>query len=144
MKLKTGLTALGVSAMIVTGAWTMASAQGNGSATMTLSMSNGACTKTLAGNDGGSRIRAKRGANVQWNIVNNCSAAASVSLVDWIVKGGGANNPFDPSGNPSCSAAPGKGCTVTLHIKANATATTYSYSTSVNGTKQDPDLIIEM
>jgi hypothetical protein len=123
-------------------AWTAARAQSVPTGTMTLSMSNGACNKTLAGNDGGSRMLAKRGGNVRWHVVNNCSANATVALGDW-TSGGGANNPFDAAGKTSCVAAAGKDCMIALHIRSNAAAATYSYSVSVNGTKQDPDLIIE-
>ena len=110
---------------------------------MTLSMSGGRCVKSLAGNAGGDTIKASRGATVQWVVTNNCGADAGVKVGDFIRKGGGGDNPFDASGNDSCSAAPGKSCNITLHVRGNATQTTYSYSVSINGTKQDPDLVIE-
>lgn len=145
MKRRTNLIAISAGVVLALGIWTAAGAQGNvARGTMTLSMSGGTCNKTLSGNDGGSRIRAKRGGTVEWTVINNCTADATVALGDWVVKGdGSANDPFDPSGKPSCTAAPGKQCVIALHVKANAGVTTYSYSTSVNGAKKDPDLVIE-
>lgn len=109
---------------------------------MTLSMSNGNCIKTLSGNDGGDRIRAKRNGTVRWEVTNNCTSAATVSVDDFIRKGGSADDPF-VAGKTDCAAAPGKSCSISLSVKSNASVQTYSYSVSINGTKQDPDLIIE-
>ncbi len=109
---------------------------------MTLSMSNGRCVKSLAGNDGGDRIKAKRGGAVQWDVTNNCGADASIAVGDFIRKGGGDDDPF-VAGRTNCTAAAGKTCSISLKVKGDAGVRTYSYSVSINGTKQDPDLIIE-
>jgi hypothetical protein len=155
MTTRTKLTAIGVSAIVATGAWTLARAQGNGPLThrarMVLSMTGGVCGKTLTGNDSDAnfkdRIRARRGGLVEWTVVNNCTAEATVMLGDWVRKGdNGTDRPFDPPGPESretCTAAAGGRCVIILRIRGNAGVTTYSYTTSVNGVKKDPDLIIE-
>ena len=143
MKMK-HLTLIGMTALAAAGVSVLVSAQAPPTVhgRMTLSMSNGRCVKTLVGNDGGDRIKAKRGGAVQWDVTNNCSADATAAVGDFIRKGGGADNPFAP-GRTSCTAAPGKTCTITLAVRGDAGVRTYSYSVSINGTKQDPDLIIE-
>lgn len=114
------------------------------SATMTLAMSNGACGKTLAGNDGGDRIRARRNGPIRWQVVNNCNAAATVQLTNFVRKSDNTpNNPFAAGGNSDCRAASGGGCTMTLAVRGNAEVTTYSYTTVINGVAYDPDIIIE-
>jgi hypothetical protein len=135
---------IGTAILVAAGASALVSAQAPPTVhgRMTLSMSNGKCVKTLAGNDGGDRIKAKRGGVVQWDVTNNCSADAAVAVGDFIRKGGGADDPF-VAGRTNCSAVPGKGCMITLHVKGEAGIRTYSYAVSINGTKQDPDLIIE-
>jgi len=149
MTTRRGLTAIGVSAVLATGVWTVVRAQGpvTQRATMVLSMAGGACTKTLSGNDGGDRIRARRGQFIEWTVVNNCGAGATVALGDWVRKtDNGPDRPFDPpgpGGQETCGAPSGAQCTIRLHIRGNSGVTTYSYTTSVNGVKRDPDLIIE-
>jgi hypothetical protein len=141
----THLTAIGLAVLAVAaGASVLVSAQAPPAVhgRMTLSMSNGKCVKTLAGNDGGDRIKAKQGGVVQWDVTNNCTADAAVAVGDFIRKGGGADNPF-VAGKTSCSAAQAKTCSITLVVRGNAGIRTYSYSVSINGTKQDPDLVIE-
>jgi FtsP/CotA-like multicopper oxidase with cupredoxin domain len=144
MKLKSFNT-IGLAALAVAGISALVSAQAPPAARghITLSMAGGNCVKTMVGNDGGSRIRAKRGAAVQWDVTNNCSADASVAVGDFAIKGGSGDNPF-VAGRTSCSAAPGgKSCMITLTVRGNAAINTYTYAVSVNGKAQDPDLIIE-
>jgi hypothetical protein len=152
MTWRTNLTALGASAILATGAWTLARAQGNAPAphraTLTLTMVDGSCSKTLVGNDSDTnfkdRIRARHGEAIEWVVVNNCTAAATVALGDWVRKGdSAADRPFDGNGRDTCTAAAGRQCVIAVRVKPDAGATTYSYSTSVNGVKKDPDLIIE-
>jgi hypothetical protein len=121
-------------------------AQNPNRATITLAMSNGVCTETITGNDPNApgTVRAKRGTAVQWRVVNNCSADTSVGLDDWRIKGGDPNSPFTTNGKGGCTAKPGQQCNITLSIRGNAGAGTYSYAISVNGSAVDPDLIIEM
>lgn len=143
MKLKS-LSLIGFAALAVAGATALISAQAPPTVhgRMTLSMSGGNCVKTLVGNDGGSRIRVKRGAVVQWDVTNNCTATAGIGVGSFAVKGGGANDPF-VAGKTDCSAAAGKTCVIALHVKGDAGIQTYSYAVSINGKAQDPDLIIE-
>ena len=143
MKLK-NLTTIGIALIVVAGVSAIVMAQGapTVSGTMTLSMSDGACVKTLAGNDGGDRIKAKRNGSVRWNVTNHCTSDASIAVGDFIRKGGGSDDPFT-AGRSACSATPGKSCSISLRVKDDAGVRTYSYSVSINGTKQDPDLIIE-
>ena len=142
MKRRNAMT-LAIAMFAATALSTLVMAQGpTVTGTMTLSMSNGVCVKTLAGNDGGDRIRAKRNGQVRWSVTNHCTSAASVGVSDFVRKGGGADDPF-VKGAPDCSAAAGKSCMITLKVRGDAGVQTYSYSVSLNGTKQDPDLIIE-
>lgn len=144
------LTALGIGAVLTAGAWTLVQAQQppTSRATLTLAMSGNTCGKTLTGNDTDpnfrDRIRARRNGAVEWTVVNNCRAEAVVRLDEWIRKNdNGAESPFDPAGVATCTAAPGAQCVIALRVRGNAQVTTYSYSTIINGTKNDPDLIIE-
>lgn len=143
MKLKS-LSTISVAMFAIAGAPALLSAQAPPTARgrVTLSMSNGNCVKTLVGNDGGTRIRAKRGALVQWDVTNNCSADATVGVGDFARKGGSGDDPF-VAGRTSCSAATGKSCVIALRVKGDAGIQTYTYAVSVNGKAQDPDLIIE-
>jgi hypothetical protein len=139
------LTLVGVGVLLL-GASVLMRAQGPPtSATMTLAMSNGACAKTLVGNDGGDRIRASRNGPIRWAVINNCNAAATVQLTNFVRKSDNSPNfPFAPNGNDDCRAAGGGGtCTMTLVVRGNAEVTTYSYTTVINGVAYDPDIIIE-
>jgi len=145
MTMRTRVTLAG--GVLILSAWALVQAQGAPVvATMTLNPSGSTCGKTLVGNGGGSVIRAKRGAAVQWKVVNNCSANQTVAVGDFVRKSDGvAESPFGPGGNPSCVARPGaaNGCTIALTVRPNASTITYSYATSLNGVKVDPDIIIE-
>jgi hypothetical protein len=153
MTMGTRLAAIGLGVVLAGGVCVMAGAQGRGNAatskaTLTLAMSGGSCGKTLVGNDPDAgfkdRLRARRGGAVEWTVINNCTADATVKLTDWIRKADkGAESPVDPAGKDECTAAAGKQCVIALHIRGNAGIVTYSYSTTVNGVTKDPDLIIE-
>ncbi|TAK12158.1 MAG: hypothetical protein EPO35_11615 [Acidobacteria bacterium] len=138
------MTRIGFATLIVAGASALIVAQGPTTvrARITLSERGGNCVKTIASNDG-ARIRANRGNVVQWEVVNNCGADANVAVGDWSIKGGDPNSPFTTNGRAGCNAGAGRSCTLSLTIRGNAGLATYSYSVSLNGTKQDPDLIIE-
>ena len=149
--MKTGtLIALGIGAVLTAGASMRVHAQPPppARATLTLAMSGNTCGKTLTGNDTDpnfrDRIRARRNGAVEWTVVNNCRAEAVVRLDEWIRKEDkGAESPFDPAGTATCTAAPGASCVIALRVRGNARVTTYSYSTIINGTRNDPDLIID-
>lgn len=151
MTMGTRLAAIGLGVVLAGGVCVMARAQGQSGAatskaTLTLAMSGGSCGKTLVGNDPDvkDRLRAKRGGAVEWTVINNCTGDATVKLTDWIRKADkGVESPVDPAGKDECTAAAGKQCVIALHIRGNAGIVTYSYSTTVNGVKKDPDLIIE-
>jgi hypothetical protein len=144
MALTPSMTRIGFATLIIAGASALIVAQGPTTvrARITLSEQGGNCVKTLAGNDG-ARIRANRGNVVQWEIVNNCGASMNVGVGDWSIKDGDPNSPFTTNGRAGCNAGSGRSCMVTLTIRGNASLATYSYSVSLNGVKQDPDLIIE-
>ncbi len=111
--------------------------------TLTLAMSNGVCVKTLVGNNGGSSMKAKRNAKVQWDVVNNCTTDATVSVQDFVPQSGPADTPI-LSGTDHCSATKNGGtCSIELKIKSDARIVTYVYAVWINGTKADPDLMIE-
>lgn len=145
MTVRTTVTLAGVGVLLL-GASVLVRAQAPPlSATITLAMANGTCGKTLVGNDGGDRIRARRNGPIRWGVINNCSAAATVELTNFVRKSDNSpNDPFAPNGNDDCTAAGGGGtCTMTLVVRGNAEVTTYSYTTMIDGVAHDPDIIIE-
>lgn len=137
-----GVVAVGVTGMLAT------EQVGPARAVLVLSVTDSACVKTLVGNDTDAanrdRIRARRGGAVQWTVINNCDAQVSVALVDWVRKADrSASYPFNPNGRTSCDVASGQQCVLTLAVRPDAAADTYSYGVSIDGVTQDPDLIIE-
>lgn len=146
MTVRTSLALIGGGVVLVS-AWVLVQAQGAPvAATITLATSGGTCGKTLVGNDPAvsDRIRAKRGAAVHWTVVNNCTGNQTVALGDFARKSDNvAESPFGAGGNRDCVATQGQRCTITLTVRPNAPTITYTYSTSINGVKRDPDIMIE-
>jgi hypothetical protein len=140
------LTAGLVVALVITGLWIRAVAQGPPIVgTIVLADVNGTCQKTLIGNDSDpnfkSRINhAKKDQNVRWLVVNNtCQSRIAVELKDW--------SPSSPFGTATlnCSASNGTGtCNITARVLKTANSGTYSYVVYVGNTPtKDPDLIID-
>jgi len=128
-------------------AWSMVvEAQGQPArGTITLAAAGGTCRATVVGNEGDTEtIRARRGATIQWTVINNCAASSAVSLTGWVRKSDrAAAFPGDPNGRLNCSVDAGQRCTLTVVVRRDAETTTYSYTVSLNGLLLDPDVIID-
>jgi len=113
--------------------------------TITLAQTGANCRATVSGNEGATdTIRARRGATIQWTVINDCRASSTVALTDWVRKSDrAAAFPGDPNGRLTCSADAGRRCTMSMVVRPNAETTTYSYTVSLNGLLLDPDVIID-
>jgi hypothetical protein len=143
---------VGLGVALTAGASPFADAQGvnTARAVLVLTVVNGTCGKALIGNDADpanrDRIRSRRSGAIRWTVINNCDAAASVRLIDWVRKADGTPlDPFVPGGKYDCAnLAVEQQCQLVLPIRGDAEATTYSYKVEINGRVYDPDVIIEM
>jgi len=119
---------------------------------VTLSQQDGGCLKT----EPLGPEYTKKGRQVVWLVFNDCKETALVRVDNFVIKPPPGQTaisdyPFDP-GAQQCTAPPGGRCLIRLTVRQDPpkgapavrpVVYVYSYDFLVNGTRTDPEIIIE-